>query len=216
MLHLVRGCMCAAVVFILVTATGLAANADVPRVAPQKLPVIKVEPGYKAADLWKLRPGQLIETPSGKRVSAGRLRAILGAFDSARKKNAAHPEGRFAIMKPPAGPCTPIRSGESPSETLARTPSQVVCLAPGGKGVTVAQLRAMAPVARNTRYQVALRLAPRATHPVEVEVRSRAELMKQLRTAPDATVVVSPQGRRTTIGELRRYVHVKQGVAAPK
>ena len=176
-------------------------------------PVVRISRGFRDADLAQLRPGQLVETPSGKRVNVALLRAIKSAFATGRAKNAAHPEGKFAVVQGSAKTCAPLPPGESAETTLARPPGMIVCSA-AGKPVSVAQLRAMAPFVR-TRYRSVAAAAPSADGHV-IRVTSRAQLDAQLKAAPDSAIIVTPQGNRTTVGALRLYMQSRTPAARAK
>ena len=65
----------------------------------QSARVVRVPQGFHATDLAMLRDDQMIETPSGKRVSVSKLRAIRQAIAQAEARPRA-PE-QFHLLPPP-------------------------------------------------------------------------------------------------------------------
>lgn len=169
-----------------------------PGLATQSLraaPVVRIAPGFHWSHLAEMRDDQVIETQNGRRVPVARLKRMMAGVALARQRVAVPRPARFPILPAAHGPCVQRRPGETQQQLLARPDGQIICTA-NGSGVSVAQLRAMAPsVVNDTR-----RSAPAA----RVTVRSFSELgSARLQTASDSTVLVGPGGKTTTLGALR-------------
>jgi len=174
-------------------------------------PIVRIAPGFRKQDLTILRDDQTIETPSGNRVPVARVRAIMNGVGAARIRPMR--TASFAILPPTSTPCTPPRRGETQTQLLARPATDSICT-PNGHSVSVAQLRAMAPYAKQHPEFAGRgrRLVARPTGPA-IPVASIADLESKgrtsLRYAPDSTVLVSPKGTRVTLGELKAFLRPK-------
>lgn len=170
----------------------------------QSAQIVRVAPGFRRADLSALRDDQMIETPSGNRVAVRKLRFIQQAVAAARIKTAMRRQGAFQILPPTFAPCVKPAPGETAAQILARPPTDVICT-PSGKGVSVAQLRLIAPTVRQRPQLRSIR--PFAPAGPAILIASRQDLRAQfhtnLKNAPDSTVLVSPKGTRVTVGQLR-------------
>ena len=169
-------------------------------------PIVRITPAFRAADLGVMRDDQTIETPSGNRVPVARMRLIMNALAVARTRPMR--AAPFTILPRVLAPCTPPMAGESQAQLLARPPSDVICT-PNGKGVSVAQLRLMAPYAASHAPRRGGRLAADAVSFSNIaDLRAKSA---SLRNAPDSTVLVSPKGTRITLGALRAFLRIKLG-----
>jgi hypothetical protein len=172
---------------------------------------VRVAPGFRAADLAQLRDDQMLELPDGKHVTVRKLRAISQAIARATARpRSAQP---FPVLAAPTTPCTPLRAGETPEQILARPASDVVCIA--GKGVSVAQVRAMKPYADRMYETVAkAMLGGKATL---VSTRTQLVLLLQAPpgTAPDSMVLVTSEGKRILLGELRAAARANSQMLSP-
>jgi len=170
----------------------------------QAAQVVRIAPGFRAVDMSSLRDDQMIETPSGNRVAVRKMRLIQQAVIQARARTATLRPGPFIILPPIFAPCTKPAPGETSAQILARPPSDIICT-PSGNGVSVAQLRLIAPYAQQRRQMRVIR-PPALSGPV-IQISSRQDMRVQfhtnLRNAPDSTVLVSPKGTRVTIGQLK-------------
>lgn len=176
-----------------------------PGIAPAELSaarVVRLPPNVRMQDLSALRPDQVIETPSGRRLNVGRFRAIQQAVESARQRTSRPRPQAFPILAPtPRLAPVPLRPHESAAEILARPPDQVVRLA-DGRTATVAQLRAIAPYVQQ-RYGVKLASTRAPPQGPALKIRSVADLKSLPRNAADDTVLETPSGKRITLGELK-------------
>jgi hypothetical protein len=170
----------------------------------QSAQIIRIAPGFRRADLSTLRDDQMIETPSGNRVAVRKLRFIQQAVAQARIKTAVMRQGAFKILPPTFAPCVKPAPGETAAQILARPPSDVICT-PSGKGVSVAQLRLIAPTIQQRPQIRSIRVLPMAGPAIPIASRQdlRAQFHTSLKNAPDSTVLVSPKGTRVTIGQLK-------------
>jgi len=190
-----------------------------PGVAPAELQsaqIIRIAPGFRSADLSQLRDDQTIETPSGNRVAVRKMRFIQQAVAQARAKTAVRRPGLFKILPPTFAPCVKPSPGETAAQILARPPSDVICT-PSGKGVSVAQLRLIAPTVQQRPQLRSLRVL--TVQGPAVQIASRQDLRTQfhtnLKNAPDSTVLVSPKGTRVTIGQLKALLKSHAPAALP-
>ncbi len=177
----------------------------------QRARIVRIPHGFHAADLATLRDDQTIETPSGNRVSVGKLRAIRQALAQAKARPRA-PE-QFHILPPPTKPCTPPRPGETYAQILTRPDADVICMH-SGESVSVAQLRLMKSYIERTQGVNFSTAVPRPSPSgPAVTATSRAQLATLLRTtlkdAPDSTVLANTRGERTTLGAVRAALMAK-------
>jgi hypothetical protein len=172
--------------------------------------IIRIAPGFHNSDLKLLRDDQLIQTPSGRTVRVGFLRAVqktVAAANNARLTRV-HADS-FAILPQPKSPCDQLRAGVGLQQILVRPDSDVVCF-PSGRRTTVAQIRAMIPYLQRTQHlnvtgatteqRVNINVTPIVIH-TSAELTS--ELNGPLRNSPDSTVLATPQGHQVTLGQLR-------------
>jgi hypothetical protein len=165
--------------------------------------VVQMPRGVHRADIALLRDDQMLETPSGKRISVKRYRALTAAFAKARLDTAHKRPAGFAFLAPPQGPGKPLLPHETAQHLLARPPTDVVQL-PDGKTATIAQMRVEAPWVER-HYHVAIAPAPVLTGPATL-VKTSSTLQSIPRNAPDSTILTSPNGTRITLGQLRSYL----------
>ena len=217
----VGGCLRASVRAVLAAAFCLACGAASADEALQWRPglsadalrhakIIRIAPGFRTSDLAQLGDDQTLELPDGKHILVRELRAIEQAIARAQARPRPPP---FPVLAAPTRPCSPIRAGETPEQILARPASDVVCI--DGKGVTIAQLRAIKSYADRMYATVAkAMLSGKATL-----VSTRAQLIRLLNappdTAPDSMVLVTPAGKRILLGELRAVVRAHMPTLAP-
>jgi hypothetical protein len=175
--------------------------------------IVRITHDFHAADLATLRDDQMLETPSGRRVSVKAIRGIYDAIAKAKARPRAPEE--FQILPPPTKPCTPTRPGESFSEILARPDSDVVCVGKNNSAVSVAQLRLMKPYIERTRgLDVSPAIVGRAALSgpaiTITDNRQLATLLQtRLKDAPGSTVLVNPKGQRVTLGSVRAALKIK-------
>ena len=178
--------------------------------------VVRVQPNLRVQDIQALRDDQLIETPSGRRLPVGKLRAIRQAFETARLQTSRPRPAAFAILAPtPRIAPVQLRPRESAAEILSRPLNQVVQLT-DGKTATVAQLRAIAPYVEQ-RYGVRLsasggRVAPQGR---ALKIRSLNDLRALPRNLPDDTILETPSGKRVKLSEVRQAYHERRGGRPP-
>lgn len=185
---------------------------DIPLADLKRAQIVRVSRGVRTADLAALKDDQLIETPSGARLSMGRLRAIQTAFAQARAHTAVRRTGEFAILPPAKQIGAPPKPGETAAEILARPPSDVIRL-PSGHSITVAQLRLMVPYIKH-HFGIDPTRAPKRpglTGPA-AKVTKWTDLKLLPRNAPDDTIIESPSGTRITLGELKVELKARFGV----
>jgi hypothetical protein len=168
--------------------------------------IIRIVPGFRNSDLALLRDDQVIQTPSGRTIKVSSLRAVRRMMLAAATRPRAAP--RFAILPAPRGTCTRLPPGTALQSILARPDSDIVCFS-SGRRASVAQIRAMAPYALQSHGLPAG--APQTRAPAgAIVVHTAAELTRQmtgaLRNAPDSTVLITPQGHQTTLGQLRKLL----------
>ena len=175
--------------------------------------IVRITHDFHNADLATLRDDQMIETPSGRRVPVGKLRAIQQAIAQAKARPPA-PEG-FRILPAPTKPCTPPRSGETFAQILARPDTDVICMGKNNSAVSVAQLRLMQPYMERTRGVNLSAAAPvrSALSGPATRITNNQQLatllQTQLKNAPDSTILVNPKGERITLGSVRAAVKAK-------
>lgn len=178
--------------------------------------VVRVQPNLRIQDIQALRDDQLIETPSGRRLQVGKLRAIRQAFETARLQTSRPRPAQFAILAPtPRIAPVQLRPRESVAAILARPANQVVQLT-DGKTATVAQLRAIAPYVEQ-RYGVRLsasggRVAPQGR---ALKIRSLNDLRSLPHNMSDDTIFETPSGKRVKLSELRQAYHDRRGGRPP-
>ena len=172
--------------------------------------IVRIPPGFRAADLATLRDDQMIETPSGKRVSVSKIRAIRQAIAQAEARPRA--PGPFQILPPPTKPCTLPRAGETYAQIVARRGTDVICMR-SGASVSVAQLRLMKAYVERTHSVNLSDVVPVVPSGPAVTVANPAQLTTllytKLKDAPDSTVLVNPKGERITLGSARAAVKAK-------
>ena len=174
----------------------------------QRARVVRIAPGFHAADLAQLRDDQMIETPSGHRVLVRNLRAMRQAFAEAKARGTSGPVVALKVLPRPTKPCSPLRRGETLAQILARPSGDVVCL-PSGRSASVAQLQALVPFMQRYRlgqHPIAAARSRASLSGPTISVASGDEAMRQIRTAPDSTVLVDAQGRRATVGDLKAFL----------
>ncbi len=177
--------------------------------------IVRIPKGVHIADLAGLRDDQLIETPSGRRVSVKIVRRIENAFAAAKARPRA--TAGFPILPPSTKPCSTPKPGETYAEILARPDSDVVCLGKDrSRGVSVAQLRPMISYLERTRGLTASGATPtQPSSPSGASIRISDNkqlatlLTTKLRDAPGSTILVSPNGRRITLNSVRAAVKSK-------
>ena len=178
-----------------------------PGISPSELSraqVVRISHGVRAQDLAGLRDDQFLETPSGSRVQVGRFRQLLSAVQQAQLRTSKPRHAEFAILPQAHGPGVPRRPGETAAQLLARPPTDVIKMK-NGHTVSVAQLRLIAPYVQR-KYGVDLSGAASSRPPLTGPATTIVSI-DQLRSippsTPDSTVLVTPQGTRITLGELR-------------
>lgn len=99
---------------------------------PAPGPVVQVTPGSSLAQLERAAPNTLLQLPDGRRISAAQLKAVDEAL--ARSRPAA------ARAAPTSGQVVRVPHGTPLAELLVRPDSDVL-ESPGGKRITVGELR---------------------------------------------------------------------------
>ncbi len=176
-------------------------------IAPSELSraqVVRVGHGVRIQDLATLRNDQFIEAPSGRRVQVGKFRQLLIALQQAKLRTSRPRRAEFTILPPAKGPGVARRPGETAAQLLARPPTDVIRMK-NGHTVSVAQLRLIAPYVER-KYGVSLSGGASTRPPLNgpaITIVSLAQLRSIPASTPDSTVLMSPQGTRITLGELR-------------
>jgi len=159
--------------------------------AAQAIPVL---PATRHADLAALPDTQVLVFPNGLRMSAGQLRGL------APPQRAVRP-GPAILGKPVPGPVVRVTPGTSLAQLERAAPNTLLEL-PDGRRITAAQLKAV-DEALATSKATSARSAPPSGQVVRVP---RGTPLAELLARPDSDIIESPGGKRTTVGELRRYL----------
>ena len=168
-------------------------------------PIVRISAGVRPAQILALRDDQMIETPSGRRMSVGGYRRIQAIFANARARTS-HPRAApFTLLPAPTVQGVLRRPGESEAQLLARPDSDVIRLK-SGHSVSVAQLRI---IATYLMQHGGLKLtATQVNRPYlggpAVHIGTIDQLKTVPQNAPDSMVLESPKGTRITVGELRK------------
>lgn len=183
-------------VFLLLAVGALAAGAGSPGRAADPPParagapaVVRVGPTTRPADLSALPPSQVLEFPKGTRLTVAQVRSLAPL--AARLRSVT---GRGVLRQPLSGPTLPV-TRQTERRQLETAPDQTVLQLPDGRRMTAGQFKAVLP-----SLPASARLAPTV-----VKV-ARGTPLAELLKRPDGDVLESPEGKRTTVGELRRLV----------
>lgn len=95
-------------------------------------PVVPVTPSSSLVELERLPPNTLLQVPDGRRITAAQLKEVDEALARSKSAPARAAPGAGQVVRVPRG--TPV------AELLARPDSDIL-ESPGGKRVTVGELR---------------------------------------------------------------------------
>jgi hypothetical protein len=162
---------------------------------------IKFTPGMTIGSLAGRADSDMLELPSGRRMTVGDARRLHAATQRLRGA-AAGGKGSPLSSAKPAATGTPIKSPADLAAALKRPDNETIQL-PNGKLITVAQLRFLQPLAEK---RLGRKLDASAGSPAgsdsTLTVKSRADLTSAL-SRPDSQTVKLPSGAITTVGEIK-------------
>jgi hypothetical protein len=167
-------------------------------------PTIKFEPNMTVGSLAGRAETDIVEFSSGRRVTVGQIRRL----DAAAVKLRAPKVDRApaALKMRPAATGTPIRNAADLGAALKRPDTETVQL-PSGRLATVGQIKLVQPTVERRlgdRKLESLTRRPSLSGPA-VSV-SRGTTEKEwigILNKPDDTVLVTENGKRATVGEIK-------------
>jgi CheY-like chemotaxis protein len=177
----------------------------------QGLTALKLRPGVTLAEIHALPPEALVETRSGRKVTAaefGRTSEALKAIGQQAPKLRA----MDLNLSRGTGPAQMQWQGPQQLQTLRTLPPGVVIQLKDGKTLTASDIDKLQQLslrtgladklaARAAQRAQAVQAQRRAATPALV-IRSAADVQR-LKTLPDDALVQGPNGARATAGEIR-------------
>jgi hypothetical protein len=186
-----------------IIAAGLTLTAQAQAQAPAPL---RAASQTSLQSLRSLPPGTQIEVAGGRQVSAQRFVAIADAIRNAKAKPRTPSTSGFA--RPAGAPAVVLRPGSHVPSVMARADSDIVQL-PNGQKVTVGDMKKLAQVAPALKGRPLVTGARGDLQGTAVKVVSARDL-RNLRTAPDNTILENKDGVRVTLGELRAHARTQR------
>lgn len=164
--------------------------------------ILKFSPNLSAAELAKRPDTDLIELSNGRRISLGAIRQLR---ERAQKLRANTPNSRLpkAFTTKPAATGMVVSNSSDLAAALKLSDDTTVVL-PSGKRITVRMLRFLQPEIERQlgRSLMTGAEAPKRVGPA-IQV-NRKTNWKEILQKPDDTILESPNGKRITVGELKR------------
>ncbi len=158
--------------------------------------------------LKKLKNSDMVELPSGKRISMGTLRK----FSAISKKLARAPKIRKPLPRSlqykPQATGIRINSLSDLTATLQKEDSTTIQL-PSGRVATVGQIKFLQPLLEKRLgrklSQFKSQLKYQGT-PIRLTASTDKHYWEDILTKPDDTLLESPGGKRFTVGDLKKYM----------
>ncbi len=199
------------VLILLVTSNNLQANQE-KRQFQKKISsstkVFKLTPQTVESALWRLKDTDIIELSGGKQISMKRFRsfaAFAKKLKSARKTR--KPFAKSLRLKPAT---TGIRvSSLADLQTTLTKDDNVTVQLPSGRVATVAQIKFLQPLLEKRLGKKISGFDGRQGDRQEIiklKGSTDKKYWKEILTKPEDTVLESPQGRRFTVGELKKFI----------
>jgi hypothetical protein len=190
------------VLWLVCIAAGFSAEAQTP---PPNTPV-RISQQTTLTTLRALPPTAPVEIASGRKIPAQRFVAVADAIRRAQSQpRRASPSG-FSKTAAPAN--VVLRPGSHLPSVMARPDSDVVQL-PNGVKLTVGDMKKLAEVSPALKGR-ALLTSTRADLQGPATKVATGQDLRNLRNAPDSTIVENPNGVRVTLGELRAHARTQR------
>ncbi len=163
--------------------------------------VMKYTRGMTVASLAGKADSEMLELPSGRKITVGdarRLDAAMQKLRTAARGSKASP----ALKAKPAAGGTPIRTKSDLAAALKKPDGEVVQL-PNGKTLTVAQLKLLQPLAeKRLGRKLDGGTTPPAPSGPAMNVNNRADLAAALKGA-DSQAIRLPSGKIVSVGQVK-------------
>jgi hypothetical protein len=192
---------------ILATAVASPSPAATPTPAGTASPkVIKYTAGFRMQSVIGRPDTDMVEFASGKRVSLGDMRRLEAVQ---RRLRAVVPNSRYpwGLEVKPAGNGTPLKNSGDLVAALKRGDREEIKAQ--GSDATIWQVKFVQPIVekRLGRKLDTLPQRPSLDGPAEsVSLQTPSARWKELMRGPDSQILMSPTGKRVTVGELKAAV----------
>lgn len=168
---------------------------------------MQVSPATRSEDLASLPESRVLVFPNGLRMTVAQLR---GLKPPPTPGAAASRPGNDALRPLAGGPVVDVRRSSSLVD-LERASAGTRLRLPDGRSITAAQLAAVDEALARSGPPANARAQAGAANVASVP---RGTPLAQMLARPDSDVLVSPNGTRITVGELRRYLAA--GTSGPR
>lgn len=226
MIHLPR-CTLSLLLSLVCASAALPATAQQRRIGgpiainqSQGLTALKLQQGTTLAQIRALPPDALVETRSGRKVTAAEFGRTTEALKSLSQKSTTLRAMDLNLSRTNA-PAQMQWQGPQQLQTLRTLPPGVVIKLKDGKTLTASDIDKLQQL--SLRTGLADKLAARAAQRAQMVRAQRqaatpalvirnAEDVKRLQTLPDDALVQGPNGARATAGEIRTVAAERRGV----
>jgi hypothetical protein len=169
---------------------------------------LKLTPQTPESALKRLKNTDIVELPGGKRVRMGKIRKFSVIAKKLRTvRKIPKPLPRSLQFKPAA---TGIRVNSlAELKTVLEKPDDETIQLPSGRVATVAQVKFLQPLLEKRLGKKLSQFGGRLTSQGEVvklKASTDKKYWRQILTKPDNTILESPQGKRFTVGDLKKFI----------